>query len=81
MKPEEKVWKKLAKKELILSDYVREKISTAPTPESQSDQVREIIADLQDKLDAEYTVTDISTSTDAVTFEPVVRVIIRKTRK
>ena len=79
MNDKEKVWKKLAKKDLILSDRTKEALNPS-TMAAYSQPAIDIVKDLQEKLDDEYTVVSVNTVIDPSTLEPVAIVRLRKTK-
>ena len=68
-----RVWKKLAKKDLIMGGRV--------SGTTFCTEAKEIINDLKDKLDDTYTLFDISVTINPNTFEPNVSIVLRKTEK
>jgi len=71
----EKVWKAISKTELKLSPGVKELLPNC------SDDAREMVAELQDKLDNKFTLSDVSTLVDPNTFEPMIVMRLIKTVK
>ena len=67
-----KVWKKLAKKDLIMGPRV--------AGQELHNDAQDMINDLKDKLDCEYTVQDIKHLTDPATFEPITIIQLIKTK-
>lgn len=76
---QKKVWKKLAKKDLILSDRAKNDLSPI-TLAAYSQPAIDIVKDLQEKLDDEYTVVSVNTVIDPSTFEPIATVKLRRTK-
>lgn len=79
MNSKEKVWKKLAKKDLIISPRVQE-ILESDVVENQSIPQNEMLKDLQEKLDGEYTVIQLHTVVHPTTFEPIATIGLRRTK-
>ena len=82
MNDKEKVWKKLTLGDMKYSERVREALR--PEPDSRDvydDEQREMIADLTDKLDGTYELSDLRTVVDARTYEPILVARIIKTGK
>ena len=77
-KEQKEVWKKLANKGLILSPRTIEALNPN-TMAAYSQPAIDLITDLQEKLDDEYTVVSVNTVMDPSTLEPVAIVKLRKT--
>ena len=68
-----KIWKKLAKKDLVMGPRV--------TGMTLSPESKKVVNDLKDKLDDTYTLSDINVLVNPNTFEPVIKFVLMKTEK